>query len=48
MKISKNQKNIFEFFASFLTCTSNLSNFGKKDDSHSLSISEITNCERRD
>ena len=48
MKISKNEKNISEFFYSFLKCTSNFANFEKKDDSHSLSISEITNCERGD
>ena len=42
------KKNIFsEFFCAFLESALNFEHFQKKDDPHSLCISEITDHERR-
>ena len=38
-------QNFFWFFIAFLKCTLNLEYFEKKDQSHSLSITEIINSE---
>ena len=46
MELSKKQKNFPEFVASVLTYTANFEHFEKKDDPHSLCISEITDCKR--
>ena len=46
MELSKKQKNFPEFVASVLTYTANFEYFEKKDDPHSLCISEITDCKR--
>ena len=43
--ISKETKTFSGFFIAFLKCTLNLEYFEKKDQSHSLSITEIINSE---
>ena len=43
--ISSKPKTFSEFFLLFLKSTLNLEYFEKKDQSHSLSITEIINCE---
>ena len=45
MILSK-QKTLSELFASFLKPTSSFEHYEEKDDSHSLSFSKITECER--
>ena len=45
MQISLKLKTFSGFFITFLKSTLNLEYFGKKDQSHSLSIMEIINCE---
>ena len=45
--ISQKQKNFSGFFIAFLECAWNLEHYQKKDDYHSLIISEIINAERR-
>ena len=45
MQLSQKQKTFFEFFAAFLKFGLNFEQFEKKDDPHSLSISEITDSE---
>ena len=47
MKLSKNQKNLSEFFVLFLKSTSTFQNFEKNDDPHNLSIFENTDHDRR-
>ena len=47
MKLSKKQKTFNHFFASLLKSRSYFQHFEKKDDLHSLCISEITDCKRR-
>ena len=42
MQLSRKQKTFSEFFAAFLKSSLNFEHFQKKDDSHSWSISEIT------
>ena len=46
MQLSKIFKIFCPFFSSFLKSTSNFNYFEKKDDSDTLCISEITDCER--
>ena len=41
----KKPKTFSRFFITFLKCPLNLGYFEKKDQSHSLSIKEIINCE---
>ena len=45
--LSPKQKTFSEFFISFLKCAWNLEHFQKKDEYHSLIISEIIDAERR-
>ena len=47
MQLSKNQKTFSQVVAAFLKFTSIFQHFEKKDDLHSLCISEITDCKRR-
>ena len=44
-QISQKRKTFSRFFIAFLKCTLNLEYFEKKDQSHSLSITEIINSE---
>ena len=46
MLLWNKQKTFSAFFAPFLKSTSNLEHFERKDDPHSLSILEITDCKR--
>ena len=46
MQLSEKQKTFSQFFAAFLKCISNFKRFEKKDDPHSLCISEITDSEK--
>ena len=43
--LKRNAKTFSRFFIAFLKCTLNLEYFEKKDQSHSLSITEIINSE---
>ena len=43
--MSRKAKTSSKFFVAFLKSTLNLEYFEKKDQSHSLSINEIINCE---
>ena len=45
MQTSMKLKTSSQFFVAFLKSTLNLEYFEKKDQSHSLSINEIINCE---
>ena len=45
MQISRKLKTFYGFFTAFLKSTLNLVYFDRKDQSHSLSIKEIINCE---
>ena len=45
MQTSLKQKTCSRFFIAFLKSTLNLEYFEKKDQSHSLSITEIINCD---
>ena len=45
MQTSLKLKTCSRFFVAFLKSTLNLEYFEKKDQSHSLSITEIINCE---
>ena len=45
--LSKKQTNFSEFFSPFFESALNFEHFQKKDDPHSLCISEITDHERR-
>ena len=47
MNKSQKEKNFSEFFSSFSQSTLNFEHFQKKDDPHSLCISQITDHERR-
>ena len=44
MLISQKSKTFFAFFIASLKSTLNLEYFEKKDQSHSLGITEINNC----
>ena len=44
--ISQKQKMFSGFFIAYLACTSNLEHFEKKDELHSLVISEIIDSKR--
>ena len=44
IQLSKKQKKFSEFFTKFLKFTRNSQNLEKKDESHSLCISEIRDC----
>ena len=46
MQISQKLKTFSEFFYAFLKSTLNLEYSERKDQSHSLSITELINCER--
>ena len=46
MQTSLKLKTCYQFFIAFVKSTLNLEYFEKKDQSHSLSITEIINCER--
>ena len=45
MQTSLKLETFARFFIAFLKSTLNFEYFGKKDQSHSLSITEIINCE---
>ena len=47
MHLSQKQNDFSEFFSAFFESTLNFEHFQKKDDPHSLCISEITDHERR-
>ena len=47
MELSNKQKTFSQFFAPLLKSTSNFERFEVKTDPHSLSISEITDLEKR-
>ena len=47
MLLSQKQNIFSEFFSPFFQSALNLEHFQKKDDPHSLCISEITDHERR-
>ena len=47
MHLSQTENNFAQFFSPFLESALNLGHFQKKDDPHSLCISEITDHERR-
>ena len=47
MQLSQKQKTFSEFFCAFLKSSSNFEHFQKKDDSHSLGISKITESEKQ-
>ena len=47
MQLCKKEKTFSQFFIVFLKFTLSLVIFEKKDDLHSLCISEITDSERR-
>ena len=44
--LSQQKKTFWGFFIAFLKCSWNLEHFEKKDEYHSLVISEIMDCER--
>ena len=45
MQLSKKQITLLQCFSAFLKSRSNFEHFEKKNDPHSLFISEITDCE---
>ena len=45
MQISPKPKTLSQFFIASMKCTLNCEYFEKKDQSHSLSITEIIDCE---
>ena len=45
MQISSKSKTFSRFFIASMKCTLNSKYFEKKDQSHSLSITEIIDCE---
>ena len=45
MQLSKKQKTFSEVFSAFLKSRLNFEHFRKKDDPHSLCISEIADCQ---
>ena len=47
MLLSQTENNFSQFFSPFLESALNFEHFQKKDDPHSLCISEITDHERR-
>ena len=47
MQLSRKQKTFSEYFCAFLKSSSNFEHFQKKDDSHSLGISKITESEKQ-
>ena len=47
MQLSRKQKTFSEFFSAFLKSSLNFEHFQKKDDSHSLGISKITESEKQ-
>ena len=47
LHLSQKKNNFSQFFSPFLEYVLNFQNFQKKDDPHSLCISEITDHERR-
>ena len=47
MHLFQKQKDFSRFFLAFLKSTLNFENLQKKDDLHSLCISEITHSEKR-
>ena len=47
MHLSQKENNFSQFYSPFFESTLNFEHFQKKDDPHSLCISEITDHERR-
>ena len=46
-QLSQKQKTFYPFFLAFSKCALNLKHFQKKDDPHSLFLSEITHSGKR-
>ena len=46
MELSLKQKTLSHFFSPFLKSNSNFEHFQKKDDPHSLCVSEITDSQK--
>ena len=46
MQLFEKRKKFSEFFVPYMDSTSNFEHFERKDDRHSQSISEITDCEK--
>ena len=46
MELSQKQKTLSHFFSLFLKSTLNFEHFQKKDDPHSLCVSEITDSQK--
>ena len=47
MQLPEKPKTFCQFFIAFLKCTLNFEHFEKKNEPHSLSISEVIDSERR-
>ena len=47
MQLSQKLKTVSDFFSAFSKSTLNFEHFQKKDDAHSLFISEATACKKR-
>ena len=47
MQFSRKRKTFSEFFSAFLKSSFNFKRFQKKDDSHSLGVSKITESEKQ-
>ena len=47
MQLSQKQKTFSEYFFALLKSSSNFEHFQKKDDSHGLGISKITESEKQ-
>ena len=47
MQLPEKPKTFCQFFIAFLKCILNFENFEKKNEPHSLSISEVIDSERR-
>ena len=48
MQLSRKQKTFSNFFSAFLKSNLNFEHFKKKDDPHSLCISDVTDPEKPD
>ena len=46
MQLSEKRKTFSESFVAFLECTSNFKHFERKEDRHSKSLFEITDCQK--
>ena len=46
MQLSEKRKTFSKSFVAFLECTSNFKHFERKEDRHSKSLFEITDCQK--